>query len=108
MTTSTEDDDGSKSAPSPSIASTNQGPVTEYLKENTRKRKRLNAVVDKLTTQIERRSVDSSSSEEGHSSSPSESSVFSPKQEKSFDHDMVAPKPKMRPPLQKGKAFHQT
>ncbi|GFQ66730.1 zinc finger protein 37 [Trichonephila clavata] len=102
MTTSTEDDDGSKSAPSPSIASTNQGPVADCFNENTRKRKRLSAVLDKLTTQVGRRSVDSTSSDDGHtSSSPSESNVFSPNQEKSFDHDVIAPRSKIRPPPQK-------
>ncbi|XP_055939278.1 uncharacterized protein LOC129968941 [Argiope bruennichi] len=100
MTTSTEDDDGSKSAPSPSIASTNQGPVTDYF-EKSRKRKRLSAVVDKLTTQVERRSVDSTSSEDGHSSSSPSENVFSPNQDKTFDHDVVAPRSKMRPPPQK-------
>nr|XP_015926340.1 uncharacterized protein LOC107453863 isoform X2 [Parasteatoda tepidariorum] len=105
MTTSTaEEDDGSKSAPSPSIASTNQGPVTDYFNENTRKRKRLSAVLDKLATQVERRSVDSTSSDEGGrtSSSPSENSVFLPYPEKSFrvDEDN-APRSKMRAPPQK-------
>ncbi|XP_035219474.1 protein glass-like [Stegodyphus dumicola] len=104
MTTSTEDDDGSKSAPSPAIASPNQVPSTESSNENSRKRKRLSAVLDKLTTQVERRSVDSTSSEEGGhtSSSPSEGSVFLPNQERIFaSQESVAPRPKMRAPPQK-------
>ncbi|KAG8201622.1 hypothetical protein JTE90_012692 [Oedothorax gibbosus] len=104
MTTSTEDDDGSKSTPSPSIASTNEGPVKGYFTENTRKRKRLSAVLDKLATQVERRSVDSSCSEDGHtSSSQSEGSVFSPQLDKTFGLEVatVAPPQKMRAPPQK-------